>query len=175
MIRERRERQFEEAVLEISRISRTVAGGRRIRFRVLVALGDYKGKVGIGVGKAPDIAEAIRKAKLVAEKHMIEVPVHSETIPCKIIATYGASKLILKPASQGRSIIAGGSVRTIVSLAGIKNISIKILGSDNKINNAKAMMIALKKIKKLDEQLKFRRRSKESQMEKKNGIDKNKK
>lgn len=146
-------REFEESVLEINRISRTVSGGRRIRFRVLLAIGNMKGKVGIGIGKAPDIADAVKKARLSAEKHLIEVPLRNGTIPCEVLITYGASKIVLKPAVKGKSILAGSSVRTVVALAGIENISAKILGSNNKVNNAKAMMVAFKTLKEIGDNI----------------------
>jgi len=157
-----KKREYDENVLEINRISRTVSGGRRIRFRVLIVIGDRKGKVGIGVGKAPDIAEAVKKARLIAEKHLMEIPLKNGTIPSEIRVNYGASKIVLKPARPGTSIIAGSAVRSIVNLSGIENISTKILGSDSKINNAKAMMVALKKLKDVNERMQNRRFNKKN-------------
>jgi len=174
-----RKREYEENVLEINRISRTVSGGRRIRFRVLIVIGDRKGKVGIGVGKAPDIAEAVKKARLTAEKHLMEIPLKNGTIPSEIRVNYGASKIVLKPARPGTSIIAGSAVRSIVNLSGIENISTKILGSDSKINNAKAMMVALKKLKEVNERIQNRRNNRPkvlvSEKELENEVSKDKK
>ena len=140
--------KIEKKVLQIDRVSRTVRGGRRIRFRALVAVGNYAGKVGIGVAKGPEVALAVEKATKIAQKQMIEVPIINGTIPQTIRISQGSVEIILKPAKPGTSIVAGGAVRTICALAGIKNIVGKILGTANKINNSKALIFAFEKISK---------------------------
>ena len=135
----------EKKVLQVDRISRTVRGGKRIRFRVLVIIGNRAGRVGIGVGKATEVANAVTKATRVAQKNMIDVPITNETIPYKIEIKIGAANIILKPARPGTSIIAGGAVRVVCELAGIRNIVGKILGTANKINNSIAVIEAFKK------------------------------
>jgi small subunit ribosomal protein S5 len=134
----------DERVVSIDRISRTVKGGRRIRFRALVIVGNRNGRVGIGVSKANDVQTAIAKAKRVAKKTFITVPIVNETIPHEIKITFGTTTVLLKPAPEGHSIIAGGPVRAVVELAGIKNIVSKSIGSANMINNATATYLALK-------------------------------
>lgn len=137
----------ERKVLQIDRVSRTVRGGKRVRFRALVVVGNRSGRVGIGIAKAGEVVGAVAKAAKIAEKKMIEAPIVNETIPFQVKVSSGAAQIILKPAPRGTSLVAGGTIRVICELAGIKNISAKILGSANKINNAKAMMIALEKLK----------------------------
>ena len=136
--------EFEEQVVHIDRISRTVAGGRRIRFRAAVVVGNRNGKVGIGVAKASEVILAVQKAITSAKKRLVVVPIVNDTIPYEIESQYGAAKVLLKPASQGTGIIAGGAVRAIASLAGIKNLLSKILGSQNQINNLRATIKALR-------------------------------
>jgi len=132
-----------EKVIQIDRISRTVKGGRRIRFRALVVIGDLKGTVAIGVAKANDVSQAITKATASAKKHRQSIKIVNDTIPHDILQTYGSARIYFKPAPKGSSLIAGGTVRSIVEAAGIKNIVAKSLGSANKINVAKATMLAL--------------------------------
>jgi len=143
------DREFEEHVLQVDRVSRTVRGGKRVRFRVLVIVGNKKGKVGIGVGKASEVAGAVAKASSFAKKHTIEVPIVKETIPYQIEAKSGAAHIILKPARPGTSVIAGGTIRVICNLAGIRNLVAKVLGTANKINNAQTTMMAFEKIAKM--------------------------
>lgn len=138
-----RKDEFEKRVLQVSRVARTVRGGKRVRFRVLVIVGNRAGKVGIGLGKASEVVNAVEKATRVARKNVINVPIVNETIPHQIEHSLGSAHIILKPAKQGTSIIAGGALRTICELAGIKNIVGKILGTANKINNSKVMIEAL--------------------------------
>lgn len=147
--RERAEKssEFDERVVAVDRVSRVVKGGRRIRFRALVVIGDRKSRVGMGVAKAGDVAGAVQKAKRQAERHMITVPVTNETIPHETWVRYSGVRLMLKPASPGTSIIAGGAVRAVIELAGIRNILSKSLGSSNKINMCKATMEALSTFK----------------------------
>jgi small subunit ribosomal protein S5 len=137
---------YEENVLQIDRVARTMKGGRRISFRALVILGDGKGRVGFAVGKGREVALAIEKAKRKAKKQMHNIKIVNGTIPHSISVKFGSAKLILKPAPPGSSIIAGGAVRAVVEAAGIKNIVSKIFGSSNKINNVKATMTALNRL-----------------------------
>ncbi|MCX7796071.1 MAG: 30S ribosomal protein S5 [bacterium] len=134
---------FTERVISVRRVAKVVAGGKRFSFSALVAVGDMQGHVGIAIGKAPEAPDAIRKAITKAKKNIITVPMRGTTIPHEVVADFGASKLILRPASEGTGVIAGGTVRAILELAGIKNILTKALGSTNPINLAKATMKAL--------------------------------
>lgn len=138
------ENKQSDRVVSIDRISRTVKGGRRIRFRALVIVGNHNGQVGLGVAKANDVQTAIAKAKNKANKTMITVALKGKTIPHEVTQDFGSSRVILKPAPAGHSIIAGGAVRAVVELAGISNIVSKSIGSPNAINNATATYLALK-------------------------------
>ena len=138
--------EMEDRVVSIDRISRTVKGGRRIRFRALVIIGNRAGLVGMGVAKANDVQTAIAKAKNNANKTKVTIPIVKESIAHEVIQTFGTTKILLKPAPAGHSIIAGGPVRAVVELAGIKNIVSKSIGSPNKINNATATFMALKQL-----------------------------
>lgn len=144
---ETQEQEFEERVVQVNRVSKKTKGGNRISFSVLTVVGDKKGKVGIGLGKAPDVASAIRKGIRRAKENMIEVSMKGTTIPHEIRIKRGAAKVLLKPAPLGTGIIAGGSVRVVVEAAGIKDIVSKILGSNNKISNAYATLEALTKLR----------------------------
>ncbi len=146
--RERIAEEFSEQVVQISRVARVVAGGKRLRFRAVVVVGNQSGRVGLGVEKANDVATAVQKAVKVAKKNLIPVPIKNETIPHEILQSFGSAKVLLKPASKGTGIIAGGPIRVIANLAGIKNISAKILGSSSKMNNLKATVMALEKLTK---------------------------
>lgn len=140
--------EFEEVVVQISRVTRVVKGGRRLRFRALVVVGDRKGRVGAGVSKGSEVQSAVQKATLVAKKNMITVPLtENGSIPHEVTSRYGASTVLLKPAAEGTSVIAGGAVRSVVSLAGIENILSKSLGSNNKVNVVMATLEALKSFK----------------------------
>lgn len=141
---------FEQRILDIARVTRVMAGGKRMRFRACVAVGDKKGKIGVGVAKGADVTIAANKAVNKAKKSMIDVSMVNETIPHEIFNKFGASKLIFKPAKVGRGVIAGGVVRVVLELAGIKNITSKILGTNNKLSNAKCTIEALNKLKKVD-------------------------
>jgi len=127
--------EFEEKVIEVRRVARTVKGGRRIRFRALVVIGNRKGKVGMGSAKANDVAEAVRKAVTKAKKCLIVVPIIDGTIPYEITSKHGSAVVMLRPAAEGTSIVAGGAVRAVAELAGITDLLSKMLGSSNKINN----------------------------------------
>ncbi|MBA7611177.1 30S ribosomal protein S5 [subsurface metagenome] len=140
--------EFESKLLDLARISHTRAGGRKMRFRAVIITGDKKGKVGLGMAKGSDVQLAIEKATRLSKKYLIEVPIIQETIPHEVEAKVGAARVLLRPQRKGRGLVAGGTVRVVCSLAGIKNISSKILGrTGNKINNARATMEALKKLK----------------------------
>lgn len=138
--------EFDETVVQIDRITRVVKGGRRMRFRALVVVGDRKGRVGAGVAKGSEVQAAVAKATLAAKKALITVPLtESNSIPFEIQEKYGAAEVFLKPASAGTSIIAGGAVRSVVALAGIENILSKSLGSNNKLSVVMATLNALKR------------------------------
>lgn len=140
-------REFDQKVVEIKRVTRVVAGGKRMRFRALVVVGDRKGKVGMGLRKGVDVAEAVNKAVNAAKKNMVIVPLINETIPHAISLKFNSSKILLMPAAPGTGIIAGGALRSVLELAGVKNILSKMLGSSNKVNNVKAVFEALKKMR----------------------------
>lgn len=145
---EKREpKEFEEEVLQIDRVTRVVKGGRRFRFRATVVIGNSKGKVGMGIGKSNEVVNAIQKAVSKAKKNLISVPLVNGTIPHDVEMQYGSAKMILRPASPGTGIIAGGAVRTVVKLVGIQNILSKVLGARNRITNAKAVILALQKLR----------------------------
>lgn len=140
--------EFDSKLLDLTRVMRMTAGGRRFRFRAGIVVGDKKGKIGFGVSKGADVAQAVEKATRVAKKNLIMIPIINETIPHLVEAKFGAAKVMLKPQRKGRGLVAGGTVRVICSLAGIRNISSKKIGrTSNKINNAKATILALKKLK----------------------------
>ncbi len=139
---------FEEKVIEVSRVSRTVKGGRRIRFRALIVVGDKNGRVGMGLGKSNEVSTAVSKASTRARKNLIQVPIINGTIPHEVIGSFGAANVLLKPASSGTSVVAGGSVRVVAELAGISDLLAKSLGSRSKINNIAATISALKSFNK---------------------------
>lgn len=143
--------EFEQKLIDIARVARVVAGGKRFRFRAVVCVGNKKGKVGVGVAKGSDVSIAISKAVAQAKKNLIEVPIVKNTIPHEIVVNFRGARVFLKPAAEGTGVIAGGAVRAVVELAGIKNILSKMQGSNNKLNNVKATILALQKIKKPEE------------------------
>ena len=144
--------EFEQSVLDIARVARVVAGGRRFSFRATVAMGDKKSRVGVGVGKGADVSSAINKAARQAKKNMIKAPMTERgTLPYEVMGKQTSSVVLLGPGVQGRGIVAGGAVRAVCNLAGYKDITAKILSrSTNKLNNALAAVNALKKIKTSD-------------------------
>jgi small subunit ribosomal protein S5 len=148
------ELEVKERLIAIDRISKVVKGGRRLRFRALVVVGDSNGHVGLGVSKATGVPEAIRKASTVAQKELIEVPIVNSTIPHEILAKFGASKILLKPAVQGTGLIASNTVRAVLESAGITDILSKSLGSSNRVNVAKATMVALANLRRPAEAIK---------------------
>lgn len=144
---ERPKSEFEERVIKISRNAKVVKGGRRFSFSALVAIGDGKGRVGLGHGKAPEVPEAIRKAIEHAHKKIINVPIIHETLPHQIIGEFGAARVTMLPASKGTGVIAGGPVRAIIEVSGLKNILTKSHGSSNQINIAKATINGLERMR----------------------------
>lgn len=141
------EKEFEERVVTINRITKVVKGGRRLRFAALVVIGDRKGRVGFGTGKAGEVPEAIKKALMDAKKNIINVPIVGTTIPHEIIGVQDAGKVLLKPAPEGTGIVAGGPVRNVVELAGIQDIVSKSQGSNTPINIVRATFNALKEVR----------------------------
>ena len=143
----REPKEFEQKTIDLARVTRVVAGGKRMRFRATVAIGDQKGRVGIGIAKGSDVSQSIQKAVTAAKKKMVHVPIVDETIPHKVEIKYGAAHIFIKPAPKGTGVIAGGPIRAIMELAGIKNVVSKILGSSNKINNVYAVLEALRRLR----------------------------
>jgi small subunit ribosomal protein S5 len=136
--------KYEEKIVQIKRVTKVVKGGKKMTFRAIVIIGDTKRKVGVGIGRADDVNLAIEKAVLNGKKNLINVPLtKNDSVPHVIKSTYGACEIMLRPASLGTGVIAGGSVRTVLELAGIKNILAKQFGSSNILNNAKATIAAL--------------------------------
>ncbi|MEA1962922.1 MAG: 30S ribosomal protein S5 [Patescibacteria group bacterium] len=148
--RERPVDEFEQQIVDLARVTRVMAGGKRMRFRACVAVGNKKGKIGLGLAKGADVAIAVNKAVADAKKQMIEAPIVNNTIAHEIFWKKGAAKIIFKPARKGRGVIAGGAIRVILELAGIQNITSKNLGTNNKVNIAKCVIDALNNLKKID-------------------------
>lgn len=153
------ENEFTEKIVSINRVAKVVKGGKNFRFAVLVVVGNKKGKVGVGTGKAQEIPEAIRKGIEDAKKNLINVPMLSGTVPHESIGTFGAGKVLLKPAPEGTGVIAGGPVRAVVELAGITDIVSKSLGSANARNMVNATIEALKQMKRAEEVARLRNKS----------------
>ncbi len=139
--------EFAEATLSLDRVTRVVKGGRRMRFRAVVVVGNRKGKVGLGTGKSAEVQGAIRKAAAAAKRHMIRIPILEGTIPHQVETKFKAAKIRLLPASQGTGIIAGGALRVILDHAGVKNVLSKRFGTRNKLVNAQAAMKALQSLR----------------------------
>lgn len=153
------ENEFTEKIVSINRVAKVVKGGKNFRFAVLVVVGNKKGKVGVGTGKAQEIPEAIRKGIEDAKKNLINVPMLNGTVPHESIGTFGAGKVLLKPAPEGTGVIAGGPVRAVVELAGITDIVSKSLGSANARNMVNATIEALKQMKRAEEVARLRNKS----------------
>ncbi|PKM91271.1 30S ribosomal protein S5 [Candidatus Falkowbacteria bacterium HGW-Falkowbacteria-1] len=166
---ERPKEEFDQRILDVARVTRVMKGGKRMSFRVCIAIGDKKGRVAVALGKGADVTLAVNKAVNKAKKNIIEVPIYNDTIPHQINGKFGSAKIILKPVAKGRGVIAGGVVRVILDLAGVKNISSKILGTNNKVNNAKCTVMALSKLKRRENN------NKADRFENKNGKENNEK
>nr|YP_010713827.1 ribosomal protein S5 [Galdieria phlegrea]UNJ16231.1 ribosomal protein S5 [Galdieria sp.]WDA99717.1 ribosomal protein S5 [Galdieria sulphuraria]WDA99909.1 ribosomal protein S5 [Galdieria phlegrea] len=151
------ETEFVEKVVQVKRVTKVVKGGKKLSFRVVVIVGNQLNQVGIGIGKASEVISAIRKGIADGKKNLIQVPLNKNySIPHIIQNSFGAASIILRPSSLGSGVIAGGAVRIVLELAGVKNVLAKQLGSNNKLNNAYATIIALKKLKSIEQASKHR-------------------
>ena len=155
----REESEFKEKLVAVNRVSKTVKGGRNMRFSALVVIGDEKGRVGYGMGKAVEIPEAIRKAVEDAKKHLVTVPIVGTTSPHEVIGKYGTGKVVLMPAPEGSGVIAGGPARAVIEQAGIKDIVTKSYGTNNPINVVKATVEGLSRLKTIEEVARLRGKS----------------
>jgi len=147
---DRAESEFKEKVVNISRVTKVVKGGKKMGFRAVVVVGNMKGRVGLGIGKAAEVSSAIRKGVEEAKKTLLDVPTIAGTIPHDIVGKFSASQVVLRPAPRGTGVIAGGAVRPILELSGLKNVVAKSIGSPNAINVARATLQALGSLKRLD-------------------------
>ena len=148
--------EFKEKLVAVNRVTKVVKGGRNFRFSALVVVGDEKGRVGAGMGKAAEISEAIRKGTEDAKQHLITVPVLGTSIPHESIGRFGTGKVVLLPAPEGTGVIAGGAARAVLELAGIRDIRTKSYGTNNKINMVKATLEGLKQLRSAEEVAKLR-------------------
>lgn len=146
-----RDKEFEERVVTINRVTKVVKGGRRFRFAALVVIGDKKGRVGFGTGKANEVPDAIKKAIEDAKKNVFTVPIINGTIPHEITGAYGAGEVFIRPASEGTGVIAGGAIRAVLELAGINDILSKCIGSRTPINMVRATVDALKNLRTIED------------------------
>ena len=151
--------EFKEKVVRIGRVAKVVKGGRNFRFSALVVVGDENGRVGAGMGKAAEVPESIRKGTDDAKKNLINVPLDGTTVPHEIIGEFGAARVLLKPAAPGPGVIAGGTVRAVLDLAGIKDIRTKCLGSHNAVNLARATIDGLSRMMTVEDVSKKRSKS----------------
>ena len=147
MQRQAQDSEFKERLVTVNRVSKTVKGGKNFRFSALVVVGDEKGRVGAGMGKAAEISEAIRKASEDAKKHLIKVALLNTSIPHEAIGRFSTGKVVLLPAPEGTGVIAGGAARAVLELAGVKDIRTKSYGTNNKINMVKATLEGLKQLR----------------------------
>ncbi|MBQ8311982.1 MAG: 30S ribosomal protein S5 [Clostridia bacterium] len=148
--------EFKDRLVAVNRVSKTVKGGRNMRFSALVVVGDENGRVGCGMGKAAEVPEAIRKATEAAKKHLVNVPLCGTTIPHESTGYYSTAKSVLLPAPEGTGVIAGGAARAVLELAGVKDIRTKSFGTNNPINMVKATLEALKQLRSAEEVAKMR-------------------
>ena len=148
--------EFKEKLVAVNRVSKTVKGGRNMRFSALMVVGDEKGRIGCGMGKAVEIPEAIRKGTEDAKKNMVNISLVGTTIPHEVIGVYGTGRVLLMPAPEGTGLIAGGPVRQVLEAAGVKNIRTKSIGSNNPINMVKATLEGLKQLRNAEEIAKLR-------------------
>ena len=144
---DRKDDEFDQKVIDIARVTRVMKGGKRMSFRACIVIGDRKGRVAMGLRKGADVAVAINKAITAAKKEVITVKIVDGTIPSRVVAKFKAAEVLLRPAAPGTGVIAGGAVRAVLELAGVKNVVSKMLGSKNKVNNVKAIMNALEQLK----------------------------
>lgn len=142
--------EFAEKVVQVNRVSKKTKGGNRIGFSVVVVVGDKKGRVGVGLGKAPDVSSAVQKGVSYAKKHLLTVSMRGTTIPHEVRLKKGAARILLKPAPPGTGVIAGGAVRAVVEAAGIKDIVSKVLGTGNQASNVYATLEALSRLRRLN-------------------------
>ena len=156
MYRNEQVSEFKERLVAVNRVSKTVKGGRNMRFSALVVVGDEKGRVGAGMGKAAEIPEAIRKAVEDAKKHLVTVPLDGTTIPHNVTGYFSTAKVVLLPAPEGTGVIAGGAARAVLDLAGVRNIRTKSCGTNNSINTVKATLEALKQLRSAEQVAKMR-------------------
>lgn len=147
----REQKEFDEQVIAINRVTKVVKGGRNFRFAALVVVGDHKGRVGIGTGKAKEVPDAIRKAAENARKNVFRVPLEGTTIPHDVTGRYGAGAVFMRPAAEGTGISAGGAARAVLELAGINDVLTKCLGSRTKINVVRATVDGLKNLRTIDQ------------------------
>jgi small subunit ribosomal protein S5 len=167
--RKKQPKEFQEEVIQVDRVTRVTKGGRQLRFRATVIIGDKKGRVGYGIGKATEVQLAIQKAVTKAKKRLITIPIYEGTIPHTVQVKFKASKILIKPAGKGTGIIAGSAARKMLDLAGVSNVLSKSLGSNNRLNLTKATFEALQKLR-LRPELETDQEKKKKKVEKKNDL-----
>lgn len=140
------EKEFDQRIIEIARVTRVMAGGKRMRFRACVVIGDHKGRMGYGLGKGADVTLAVQKAATRARRDLVVVPIENETIPHELRVKYKAARLMIKPAPKGTGVMAGGAIRLALELSGIGNVVAKVYGSKNKVNNIGALFAAMRQL-----------------------------